>query len=61
MHLGFNMLQPSRIHQPWFFPQVFNAADVVPIPELPQNRLEDLFAARAATRFVVIESVSGYS
>lgn len=28
---------------------VFNAADVVPIPELPQNRLEDLFAARAAT------------
>eukprot|EP00435_Cladocopium_sp_Y103_P032356 s607_g8.t1 len=28
---------------------VFNAADVVPIPELPQNQLEDLFAARAAT------------
>ena len=33
-------------------PQVFNAANVVTIPELPQNQLEDFFAARAATCFV---------
>lgn len=37
---------------------VFNAADVVPIPELPQNQLEDLFAARAATFDIGARSAS---
>ena len=29
--------------------EVFNAMDVLPIPEIPQNQLEDLFQAKAAT------------
>ena len=29
--------------------EVFNAMDVLPIPEIPQNQLEDFFQAKAAT------------
>ena len=29
--------------------EVFNAINVVPIPEIPQNQLEDFFQAKAAT------------
>jgi len=39
--------------------EVFNAINVVPIPEIPQNQLEDFFQAKAATLLGMFYGLGG--